>query len=357
MLADTALTLTVAEDAGTPSGAVGSLISAFTGGISDVDSGAVQGIAITATDETHRHLVLHHQRRHDLDGGGRRQSATSSLLLADNASTRLYFAPAANYNGSSTSALTLRGWDQTSGTAGTQGRHLDQWRHHRLLQRHRRDRRDGHCGQRRTGAGRHCDLTHRRLPKTPAGATVRSRSVGSLVSALTGGVADVDTGARHGHRDQRYTVDEANGTWYYTTNGGSTWTALGSVSATSSLLLADEPPRDSTLRAAANYNGTAATALTIRAWDRDRRHHGGRHARPTWCDGGITAFSVPHDLLDVTVKAVNDAPVLADTALTLTVAEDAGAPSGAVGSLVSGFTGGITDVDSGAVKGIAITAQ
>ncbi|TAL08091.1 MAG: hypothetical protein EPO00_07750, partial [Chloroflexota bacterium] len=43
---------------------------------------------------------------------------------------------------------------------------------------------------------------------------------------------------------------------------------------------------------------------------------------------------------DVTVTAVNDAPVLANTALSITVLEDAGAPSGAVGSLVSAFTGG-----------------
>ena len=41
------------------------------------------------------------------------------MLLADNASTRLYFAPNADYNGTSTGALTLRAWDQTSGTAGT----------------------------------------------------------------------------------------------------------------------------------------------------------------------------------------------------------------------------------------------
>ena len=59
----------------------------------------------------------------------------------------------------------------------------------------------------------------------------------------------------------------------------------------------------------------------------------------------------------ITITAVNDAPVLADTALTLTVAEDAGAPVGAVGSLVSAFTAGISDVDSGAVKGVAITGS
>ena len=46
-------------------------------------------------------------------------SNTSALLLADNASTRLYFSPGANYSGTSTAALTVRAWDQTSGTAGT----------------------------------------------------------------------------------------------------------------------------------------------------------------------------------------------------------------------------------------------
>ena len=43
--------------------------------------------------------------------------------------------------------------------------------------------------------------------------------------------------------------------------------------------------------------------------------------------------------------------------VAMTVAEDAGAPVGAVGSLVSAYTGGITDADSGALKGIAITAS
>ena len=117
ILADTALSLTVAEDAGVPSGVVGSLLSAFTGGISDVDSGAVNGIALVASNETNGSWY------YTTNGGTNwttvgTVNATSSLLLANNASTRLYFSPAANYNGSSTSALTLRAWDQTSGTAG-----------------------------------------------------------------------------------------------------------------------------------------------------------------------------------------------------------------------------------------------
>jgi len=118
VLADTALSMTVAEDAGAPSGAVGSLISAFTGGVTDQDSGAAKGIAITGSDQTNGTWY------YTTNGGTTwttvgTVSNTSALLLADNGSTRLYFAPSANYNGTSTAALTVRAWDQTSGTAGT----------------------------------------------------------------------------------------------------------------------------------------------------------------------------------------------------------------------------------------------
>ena len=118
VLADTALSMTVAEDAGAPSGAVGSTISAFTGGITDVDSGASKGIAITGSNETNGTWYYTTNGGTTWTAVGSVSSA-SSLLLADNGSTRLYFAPSANYNGTSTAALTVRAWDQTSGTAGT----------------------------------------------------------------------------------------------------------------------------------------------------------------------------------------------------------------------------------------------
>ena len=117
VLADTALVLVVAEDAGYPVGAVGSAVSAFTGGISDVDGGA-KGIAVVASDETKGVWYF-------TTNGGTNWAkvgtvdATQSLLLADNASTRLYFAPATNVNGPSGAALTIRAWDQTSGAAGS----------------------------------------------------------------------------------------------------------------------------------------------------------------------------------------------------------------------------------------------
>ncbi|MBK8278316.1 MAG: tandem-95 repeat protein [Nitrospira sp.] len=117
VLADTALSITVAEDAGAPSGAVGSLISAFTGGITDQDSGAAKGIAIVGTNETNGTWY------YTTNGGSTwtvvgAVSSTSALLLADNGSTRLYFAPGADYNGTVSNAITVHAWDQTSGSNG-----------------------------------------------------------------------------------------------------------------------------------------------------------------------------------------------------------------------------------------------
>ncbi len=118
VLADTVLSMTVVEDAGVPVGAVGSLVSAFTGGISDVDTAASKGIAITSSDQTSGTWY------YTTNGGSTWSvvgavSTGSALLLADNANTRLYFAPASNYSGAVATGLTVYGWDQTSGAVGT----------------------------------------------------------------------------------------------------------------------------------------------------------------------------------------------------------------------------------------------
>ena len=46
-------------------------------------------------------------------------SDASAQLLAADASTRLYFQPNANYNGTQAGAITFRAWDQTTGSNGT----------------------------------------------------------------------------------------------------------------------------------------------------------------------------------------------------------------------------------------------
>ncbi|MDC8448276.1 MAG: DUF4347 domain-containing protein [Nitrospira sp.] len=174
-------------------------------------------------------------------------------------------------------------------------------------------------------------------------AGVPSGAVGSAVSAFTGGITDVDSGAAKGIAITG--SNQTNGTWYYTTNGGSTWTAVGTVSNTSALLLADNGSTRLYFTPKANYNGVSSAALTVRAWDQSSGMAGTKVS--TASNGGTTAFSSATDTVDVTVTPVNDAPT--DLALSAnTVAENA-----ATGTVVGTVSG--TDPDAGDTKTYSLT--
>ena len=117
-LTPAAATITVLEDAATPSGAVGTLVSSLVGGQADVDGGALQGIAITSLSSASGSWY------YSTDGGTNWNavttavSGTSSLLLAADANTRIYFKPNANFDCAVNAPLTFRAWDQTSGSNG-----------------------------------------------------------------------------------------------------------------------------------------------------------------------------------------------------------------------------------------------
>jgi hypothetical protein len=115
------------EDCGVPSGAVGTLISALVDfaipsgqvdNVTDVDSGAFLGIAVTVADTANGSWVCS-------TNGGANWNALGSVannnarLLAADANTRIYFQPNANYNGTLTTAITFRAWDRTSGSNGS----------------------------------------------------------------------------------------------------------------------------------------------------------------------------------------------------------------------------------------------
>src|SRR4029077_15500374 len=118
------------EDAGAPVGAVGTLVSSLvdlnppSGGldnVTDADSGAVTGIALTATSTTNGSWW------YSLDNGAHwtdvnaasAVSDTNALLLAADAGTRVYFQPNANFSGAISPAITFRAWDQSGAAAGT----------------------------------------------------------------------------------------------------------------------------------------------------------------------------------------------------------------------------------------------
>jgi len=153
----------------------------------------------------------------------------------------------------------------------------------------------------------------------------------TLVSALLGGMSDVDTGALQG---LAVTAVSAQITLWYSLDGGTTWTQVPAVTAGAALLLQSDARLY--VQPAANLNGTIADALTVRAWDRTSGTNGG--TADTTTNGGGTAFSNATDTVSVTISAVNDAPVLTVPG-AIAVTED----------LASALTGiSIADVDAGA---------
>src|SRR5262249_32107481 len=125
----------------------------------------------------------------------------------------------------------------------------------------------------------------------------------------------------------------ANGTWFYSMDGGATWLSLGNVSSSSSLLLAANTNNRIYFRPNTNLSGVISNALTFRAWDQTSGTNGARVS--TASNGGTSAFSSATE--NATISVVNNAPVLdANKAPALnSVSEDAPAPAGPVGTLVS----------------------
>ena len=72
------------------------------------------------------------------------------------------------------------------------------------------------------------------LPSANTGSTVRS-IIDSSAANSDDAITDVDTGAVEGIAVT--SVDDANGTWEYSVNGGTNWTAFGAVSNTAAVLL------------------------------------------------------------------------------------------------------------------------
>ncbi|TAN46355.1 MAG: hypothetical protein EPN21_20685, partial [Methylococcaceae bacterium] len=121
VLSDTVVMLgTLAEDAGAPSGAVGTLVSALVGAsnVSDAD-GSGLGLAITGVNANG---TLYYS----INGGstwaqvGAVSPSSARVLYADS-DTRLYFVPAANYSGTLGDAFTFKAWDRTGGYANGAG--------------------------------------------------------------------------------------------------------------------------------------------------------------------------------------------------------------------------------------------
>ncbi len=173
---------------------------------------------------------------------------------------------------------------------------------------------------------------------------------GQAVSALFAPrFADVDNGASLG--GIVIVGDASSGTqgaWEYSTDGGTTWHAVGAVSTTSGLALA------ATARVrfapAADWNGTPGS-LTVHG--ADNAYGGGyssgstRVTFDTTNDPATSGVSAAGRAISTSVTAVNDAPTFINVAPTHSVTETAGADdtSFASANTVTGTLSG-DDIDS-----------
>ncbi len=157
-------------------------------------------------------------------------------------------------------------------------------------------------------------------------------------------MSDPDSGALQGIAV--HTISTTNGTWQFSTNGGSNWSNIGTVSQSSALLL-----RSSDLvRFLPNgENGTTAT-LAYYGWDQTSGDFGTKTNASS--RGGTTPFSSTSDTASLIVSNVNDAPVLVPYSPSISFTEDSGGLTVNVSSLLSSY---VTDVDNSAVEGIAFT--
>ena len=158
-----------------------------------------------------------------------------------------------------------------------------------------------------------------------AGAPVGA--VGTLVSSLVDfavpagqvdNVTDWNSGALLGIAITG--ANATNGTWFYSTNNGSNWNALGAVANNNALLLAADASTRLYFQPNANFNGAIANAITFRAWDQTSGSNGTKVS--TAVNGGTTAFSTATDTASLVVNAVNDAPTATNLSAAETYTED-----------------------------------
>ncbi|MDB5335317.1 MAG: hypothetical protein JWN70_936 [Planctomycetaceae bacterium] len=176
---------------------------------------------------------------------------------------------------------------------------------------------------------------------------------GTLLSTIVSGhVTDSDAGAMGGVAVTA--LDNTNGMWQWSANGGYDWSNFGTPSSTAARLLIADSNTYVRFVPNANWNGTVTNGFTFRAWDQTGGTAG--LTADASLNGNSTPFSSNTASSSITVTGVNDAPtativpasysVNEQTTLTLqgtglSIA-DVDAASGTVQATVSVVSGTLT---------------
>jgi Ca2+-binding RTX toxin-like protein len=292
----------------------GDLVSTLVGG--SITSTPGQGIGITAVDNTNgtwQYSTDNGNSWSDLNAaintppfqpayGGAWPDGTANggvppaktFMLAADAKNRIRFVPNLGFSGTVTNGVTYMAWNQAVGGNGkwfnlTPGGKIQIG----ALRR-------GFSMDNTSGAMTTDNLRIEVLPGNQAPvldpvfvqplAPIDKDPVtnpGTLVTALIPGVTvtDPDPGALEGIAVTN--VDNSNGDWQYSTDGGANWLAFGTPSATNARLLAANANTRVRFVPNAGYEGTPA--ITFRAWDQSIGIAGG--TTDVSVNGGVTPFS------------------------------------------------------------------
>lgn len=156
-------------------------------------------------------------------------------------------------------------------------------------------------------------------------------AVGTLVSALVDfstpvgqvdNVSDVDSSALLGIA---ISAVNSNLTCYYSLNGGVNWSAIGTLSASSSRLMAADGDNRLYCVGIHGFAGTVSDGLTFRAWDRTSGTDGTLVS--TASNGGTTAFSATTDYISQFISAGAGSPYNAEDFVTVWKTDNSGETS------------------------------
>ena len=316
--------------------------------ISDVDTGAKEGIAIVSL------IAGNGVWQYSVDSGVNwsgigEVAETSALLLS--ASDVIRFVP--NGQNETAASVTYQAWDQTSGTAGSKS--------------------DASSNGTTTAFSTVNDTASIvatavndaptlaggpfSLPQTTEDTTSAGTLISDILTGLTFG--DVDSGAASGIA---LTAQSGNGAWQYSMDG-TDWTVFGALSGNSALLLNSATQ----VRYVPDEKNAEIGSVTFHAWDQTSgtaSTNGSPQTGDTTSNGETSAYSTGSALAEIAITAVNDAPILSPQAPNLgTTDEDTTTAGITISSFVISDTGtadtatGLSDADTGAVRGIALSGQ
>ncbi|MEP4681788.1 MAG: LamG-like jellyroll fold domain-containing protein [Rhodopirellula bahusiensis] len=147
-----------------------------------------------------------------------------------------------------------------------------------------------------------------------------SGAVGTVITdlvSLGGNVTDADGSPQTGIAIT--SAATTNGTWLYTTDSGTNWIALGTVSDSSARVLEASSDTRIYFQSDSNFDGTVSDAITFRAWDRTVGSNGSLQDAST--NGGTTAFSSATETADITVNSIENAPIISGGPATSSLTE------------------------------------